>query len=128
MRNLDDNVARRSRIRAAEHGRSAEASIARYYREILGTSLVGSQGQAARAGPRARVLERDPAHLVRARAMLFQQRPPQPKRGGLAVGAHPDAAVREVAGLALLDDHVKRSVSPGAKLTVTAVPNAQAPA
>jgi plasmid stability protein len=38
VRNLDDDIARRLRIRAAEHGRSAEAE----HRAILQSVLVGS--------------------------------------------------------------------------------------
>ena len=37
VRNLDDEVVRRLRIRAAEHGRSAEAE----HRDILETVLIG---------------------------------------------------------------------------------------
>jgi plasmid stability protein len=42
VRNLDEDVVRRLRIRAAEHGRSAEAE----HREILRTALIGA-GQKA---------------------------------------------------------------------------------
>lgn len=45
VRNLDDNVVRTLRIRAAEHGRSAEAE----HREILRSALA----EAARSSPRA---------------------------------------------------------------------------
>jgi plasmid stability protein len=37
VRNLDDDIVRRLRIRAAEHGRSAEAE----HREILRLALIG---------------------------------------------------------------------------------------
>jgi plasmid stability protein len=50
VRNLDDDVARALRIRAAEHGRSAEAE----HREILRAALSG----AARSSPRAEAAER----------------------------------------------------------------------
>jgi len=39
VRNLDDDVVRRLRIRAAEHGRSAEAE----HREILKAVLIGAE-------------------------------------------------------------------------------------
>lgn len=39
VRNLDEGLVRRLRIRAAEHGRSAEAE----HREILRTALLGAQ-------------------------------------------------------------------------------------
>jgi plasmid stability protein len=45
VRNLDDDVVRALRIRAAEHGRSAEAE----HREILRSALA----EAARSSPRA---------------------------------------------------------------------------
>ena len=41
VRNLDDDLVRRLRIRAAEHGRSAEAE----HREILRLALVGNNDQ-----------------------------------------------------------------------------------
>src|ERR1700741_4128675 len=41
VRNLDEDVVRRLRIRAAEHGRSAEAE----HREILRTALVDEEGR-----------------------------------------------------------------------------------
>jgi plasmid stability protein len=44
VRNLDEEVVRRLRIRAAEHGRSAEAE----HREILRAALVASDGQPSR--------------------------------------------------------------------------------
>lgn len=53
VRNLDDDVVKRLRIRAAEHGRSAEAE----HREILRASLSGSEGQAAREQVTARLAE-----------------------------------------------------------------------
>ena len=50
VRNLDDDIARALRIRAAEHGRSAEAE----HREILRSAL----SDAARSSPRAAAAER----------------------------------------------------------------------
>ncbi len=44
VRNLDEDVVRRLRIRAAEHGRSAEAE----HREILRLALVDDTQQAGR--------------------------------------------------------------------------------
>jgi plasmid stability protein len=44
VRNVDDEVMRRLRIRAAEHGRSAEAE----HREILKAALVGDRDEALR--------------------------------------------------------------------------------
>lgn len=44
VRNLDDDVVKRLRIRAAEHGRSAEAE----HREILRASLASNERHAAR--------------------------------------------------------------------------------
>ena len=41
VRNLDDDLVRRLRIRAAEHGRSAEAE----HRDILRLALAGSRDQ-----------------------------------------------------------------------------------
>ena len=52
VRNLDDDVVRRLRIRAAEHGRSAEAE----HREILRSVLIGDE--AHQAEQRQRVAER----------------------------------------------------------------------
>jgi antitoxin FitA len=43
VRNLDDDVVRRLRIRAAEHGRSAEAE----HREILRRALIGDEADQA---------------------------------------------------------------------------------
>lgn len=43
VRDMDDDLVRRLRIRAAEHGRSAEAE----HREILRTALVGDSDQQA---------------------------------------------------------------------------------
>ena len=43
VRNLDDDVVRRLRIRAAEHGRSAEAE----HREILRLALIGDDDRKA---------------------------------------------------------------------------------
>jgi plasmid stability protein len=52
VRNLEDDVVRRLRIRAAEHGRSAEAE----HREILRLVLIGDE--AHRAEQRQRIAER----------------------------------------------------------------------
>ena len=52
VRNLDDDVVRRLRIRAAEHGRSAEAE----HREILRLVLIGDE--AHQVEQRQRVAER----------------------------------------------------------------------
>jgi antitoxin FitA len=51
VRNLDEDVVRRLRIRAAEHGRSAEAE----HREILRLALIGDNDRGA---DRQRVAER----------------------------------------------------------------------
>ena len=51
VRNLDDDVVRRLRVRAAEHGRSAEAE----HREILRLVLIGDEAQ--QAEQRQRVAE-----------------------------------------------------------------------
>jgi antitoxin FitA len=51
VRNLDEDVVRRLRIRAAEHGRSAEAE----HREILRLALMGDDDREA---DRQRVAER----------------------------------------------------------------------
>ena len=51
VRNLDEDVVRRLRIRAAEHGRSAEAE----HREILRLALIGEDDRRA---DRQRVAER----------------------------------------------------------------------
>jgi len=50
VRNLDDDLKRRLRIRAAQNGRSMEAEA----RAILRSSLVGGDGQPARLGSRIR--------------------------------------------------------------------------
>ena len=52
VRNLDDDVVRRLRIRAAEHGRSAEAE----HREILRRALIGD-GKAERQRVAERLAE-----------------------------------------------------------------------
>ena len=52
VRNLDDDVVRRLRIRAAEHGRSAEAE----HREILRLALIGD-GKAERQRVAERLAE-----------------------------------------------------------------------
>lgn len=51
VRNLDDDVVRRLRIRAAEHGRSAEAE----HREILRRALIGAESD--RAEQRRRIAD-----------------------------------------------------------------------
>jgi plasmid stability protein len=53
VRNLEDDVVRRLRIRAAEHGRSAEAE----HREILRTALVDDEPQSTRQQIAARLAE-----------------------------------------------------------------------
>lgn len=53
VRNLDDEVVKRLRVRAAEHGRSAEAE----HREILRAALLDREQQAARADAASRLAE-----------------------------------------------------------------------
>lgn len=53
VRNLEDDVVRRLRVRAAEHGRSAEAE----HREILRTVLSGDDQAAARQQAAERLAE-----------------------------------------------------------------------
>ena len=53
VRNLDDNLVRRLRIRAAEHGRSAEAE----HREILRMILDGSELHIGREQVASRLVE-----------------------------------------------------------------------
>lgn len=53
VRNLDDDVVRRLRIRAAEHGRSAEAE----HREILRTVLTSDEASSTRTQAAARLAE-----------------------------------------------------------------------
>ena len=53
MRNLDDDLVKRLRVRAAEHGRSAEAE----HREILRAVLTGSERQAEREQAASRLAE-----------------------------------------------------------------------
>lgn len=53
VRNLDDDVVKRLRVRAAEHGRSAEAE----HREILRAALLDREHQAARADAVSRLAE-----------------------------------------------------------------------
>jgi plasmid stability protein len=53
VRNLDDDIVRRLRIRAAERGRSAEAE----HREILRATLMGDEPQSARQEAAARLAE-----------------------------------------------------------------------
>ena len=53
VRNLDDNVVRALRIRAAEHGRSAEAE----HREILRQTLTCDAQHSPRAAAAARLAE-----------------------------------------------------------------------
>jgi antitoxin FitA len=52
VRNLEDDVVRRLRIRAAEHGRSAEAE----HREILRRALIGDESD--QAEQRQRIADR----------------------------------------------------------------------
>lgn len=51
VRNLDDDLVKRLRIRAAQHGRSAEAE----HREILKATLSGADGAAEREDALARL-------------------------------------------------------------------------
>ena len=53
VRNLDEDLVKRLRIRAAEHGRSAEAE----HREILRASLVSSEQLAVREQAASRLAE-----------------------------------------------------------------------
>lgn len=53
VRNLDDDVVRALRIRAAEHGRSAEAE----HREILRQTLTEGRQQSPRAAAAERLAE-----------------------------------------------------------------------
>ena len=53
VRNLDDDVVRALRIRAAEHGRSAEAE----HREILRQVLTGSRQPSPRAAAAERLAQ-----------------------------------------------------------------------
>ncbi len=53
VRNLDDDLVRALRIRAAEHGRSAEAE----HREILRQVLTGGRQPSPRAGAAERLAE-----------------------------------------------------------------------
>lgn len=53
VRNLDEDLVKRLRVRAAEHGRSAEAE----HREILRANLVDSERYAAREQTAARLAE-----------------------------------------------------------------------
>jgi len=53
VRNLDDEIVRRLRIRAAERGRSAEAE----HREILRVALIGDGPQSTREQAAARLAE-----------------------------------------------------------------------
>jgi plasmid stability protein len=53
VRNLEDDVVRRLRVRAAEHGRSAEAE----HREILRNALAGDGQLAARRQVAERLAE-----------------------------------------------------------------------
>ena len=53
VRNLADDLVRRLRIRAAEHGRSAEAE----HREILRANLAGGEQHVAREQAAARLAE-----------------------------------------------------------------------
>ena len=53
VRNLDEDLVKRLRIRAAEHGRSAEAE----HREILRANLVGTEQRAALEQATSRLAE-----------------------------------------------------------------------
>ena len=53
VRNLDEEIVRRLRIRAAEQGRSAEAE----HREILRATLIGSKQPSARTQAAERLAE-----------------------------------------------------------------------
>ena len=53
VRNLDDAIAKALRVRAAEHGRSAEAE----HREILRAALSGDHRSSPRAAAAARLAE-----------------------------------------------------------------------
>jgi len=53
VRNLDEGLVKRLRIRAAEHGRSAEAE----HREILQAALVGGEQRVVREQAAARLAE-----------------------------------------------------------------------
>ena len=53
VRNLEDDVVRRLRVRAAEHGRSAEAE----HREILRAALASDDQRAARQQAAERLAE-----------------------------------------------------------------------
>lgn len=53
VRNLDEDLVKRLRVRAAEHGRSAEAE----HREILRANLVGNGRQAAQEQVATRLAE-----------------------------------------------------------------------
>ncbi len=53
VRNVDSDVVKRLRIRAAEHGRSAEAE----HREILRAALIGGEHQLTRAQAAERLAE-----------------------------------------------------------------------
>jgi antitoxin FitA len=86
VRNLDQDVVRRLRIRAAEHGRSADAE----HREILRLALIGNDDREAdrervaerlaefrrrtgRGSPSAAQLLRE-AHVERIKALAGQDR------------------------------------------------------
>ncbi len=53
VRNLDEDLVKRLRVRAAEHGRSAEAE----HREILRANLADGEGHAAREQAASRLAE-----------------------------------------------------------------------
>ncbi len=53
VRSLDEDLVKRLRIRAAEHGRSAEAE----HREILKATLVGSEQRPSREQAASRLAE-----------------------------------------------------------------------
>ena len=59
VRNVDDELVRRLKMRAARHNRSAEAE----HREILRQALSGEPGEAfAEVGARLQMLTRDRKH------------------------------------------------------------------
>ena len=53
VRNLDEGLVKRLRVRAAEHGRSAEAE----HRELLRAALVGNEQRTAREQAATRLAE-----------------------------------------------------------------------
>jgi antitoxin FitA len=81
VRNLDDDVVRALRIRAAEHGRSAEAE----HREILRTALTGSRQPSLRVAAAKRLAEfrRRTAGRDSASAAELLQESREGRAGGL---------------------------------------------